>query len=370
MEKIPFTISAAKQDSRALIRITGTIGWDTNAELFRSQVDGLMAQGVEDVHIYLNGPGGSCFDAAEIVNILRSSFTGKITGEGGALVASAYTYIAMHCDSFEMPENGMFMIHQVRGGGYGTTGEVEAALELLRKTDTQFYKIYEARATDTAELKKQWEAGDWWMTAKEALDNGFITSVKAPIHIDRQASAMLVACGCPQDKVPINNIKIKNEMDLKTMAKTLGLPENATEEQVNAAIEQGRKARTDLMALQAENERKEKEARTKRNKDLVKAALDGKCITADMVAFWEEALEENFERNSKLLASLQPVVKIDIKHPAGGLQTATGPATYAGKTFEQLQDESPEILQGLLDNDQEAYDALYNDFLKRNKLNK
>ena len=70
------------------------------------------------MHIYINSPGGECFEANEIVNVIKK-FPGKITGEGGALVASAATYIAINCTSFSMPANGLFMIHQVSGGACG-----------------------------------------------------------------------------------------------------------------------------------------------------------------------------------------------------------------------------------------------------------
>lgn len=358
MDKIPFNISASKQGTRALIRITGTIGWDTNAELFRSQVDGLVAQGAEDVHVYVNSPGGSCTDAAEIVNILTSSFKGKITGEGGALVASAATFIAIHCHSFEMPDNGIFMIHRPYLCGGGTVGEIEAQLKLLKVLDGQYLAAYKKKSTDTAELERQWETGDWWMSAQEALDAGFVTSVKAPIPIDGKAHAMIVACGCPTDKIPQSIIKT-NEMELKETAKALGLPESATQAEVNARIAENRR---ELDSLKAERAREQQEARAAQIHNDVQAAVNDKRITADNVSMWEDALAADYEKNSKLLASLSPVQKIPVK-PSAGSAAATG-----GKTFEQLQEENPEALAKMMAEDREGYDALYDDYLKRNKL--
>lgn len=72
-------------------------------------------------------------------------------------------------------------------------------------------------------------------------------------------------------------------MDLKTMALSLGLPESATEAEINAAIAKGKKAQEDLQALQLENERKEKTDKEAK----VKATLD-KRITADMRPNWEK----------------------------------------------------------------------------------
>lgn len=368
MSKIPFHISASTQGQTALIRITGEIGWDTDCEIFRKQIDGIAQQGITDAHFYLNGPGGSCFDAEEIVNIAKSVFTGRITGEGGALVASAYTRIAMMCETFEQPENGMFMIHKPAGYTGGTAAKIESYLKLLKDIEAQYLTNYKEKATNPAELEKQWNAGDWWMTAKEAQANGFITSIKGKAKIDAETSAQITACGCPPSMIPIiNHKKEENEMDLKAMARALGLPESATEEQINAAIAAGKKAQTDLADIQAENARKEKEANEKKIKAEVKAAVDDKRITADNEAMWVDALTENYDKNSKLLASLSPVSKIPTSN--GGKPTgASGKVTHQGKTFEELQDEDPDALAALHENDPEAYDALFNDYVKRNNL--
>lgn len=368
MDKIPFNISAAKQGAKALIRITGEIGWDTSAEGFRRQVDDLVAEGVKDAHVYINSPGGSCFDASEIVNIM-SAFPGDITGEGGALVASAATFIALHCKSFIMPENGMYMIHKPHSGVYGTASEVESKLKMLQVVEQQYLDAYKAKSTNVSELETRWNSGDWWMTATEARDNGFISGVKDKIQLDRQAAAMITACGCPASKIPlIHNDKHETDMDLRTTAKALGLPENATEEQVNAAIAAGCKARTDLADLRAEQERKTREERTQKIKAEVKAAAADKRITADNIPMWEEALQADYDKNSKLLASLAPVAKIPTN--PGKKNSTSGKATHDGKTFEELQDQDPEALATLMDDDPEAYDAIYEDYLKRNKLNR
>lgn len=369
MEKIPFNISASTQGPKALIRITGTIGWDTDCEQFRTQIDGIAKQGITDAHLYLNGPGGSCFDAEEIVNIIKCVFTGKVTGEGGALVASAYTRIAAICETFEQPENGMFMIHKPAGGVCGTANEIASYLKLITDIQTQYFNTYKEKATDAATFQKQWEAGDWWMTAKEAKAHGFITSVKAKAKIDAETSALIMACGCPSSKIPIinNNKNDESIMDLKVMAKALGLPEDATQEQVDAAIAAGRKAATDLANLKAENARKEKEANEKKIKEEVKAAVDDKRITADNAGKWEKALSADYNTNGELLKTLSPISKIPFT-PSGKSNEVAGTVKHQGKTFEELQEESPETLAALMKDDIEAYDALYDNYVKRNNL--
>ena len=119
-------LTATAENGRARIELKGTISkWrETEAE-FTSKIEQLIRSGIKDVHIYINSPGGECFEANEIVNVIKK-FPGKITGEGGALVASAATYIAINCTSFSMPANGLFMIHQVSGGACGRVADIES----------------------------------------------------------------------------------------------------------------------------------------------------------------------------------------------------------------------------------------------------
>lgn len=370
MEKIPFNIHASTQGQKALIRITGTIGWDTDSEQFRRTVDAIVEQGITDAHLYLNGPGGSCFDAEEIVNIL-SVFNGKVTGEGGTLVASAYTRIAMFCESFSMPENGMFMIHKPAGGTCGTANEIESYLKLIRNIETQYFNTYKEKATDSTILETQWNAGDWWLTAQEAKDNGFIVSIKEKTKIGAHTTALISACGCPASKIPTINIneKEENEMDLKATAKALGLPESASEAEITAAIAKGVKASQDLAELQASIAQKEKEQKAEKIKAALDKAIEDKRITADMRTNWEKMLNADFDTANASLAELQAVKKLDVKTPSkGGASASAGKVTHQGKTFEELQDENLDALAELLKDDPKAYDELFNDYVKRNNL--
>ncbi len=313
MEKNPFQISAVQNGKKAEIRITGLIGWETTSESFRTQVEALVKAGVKDAHLYIHSPGGNCFDAVEIVNIITQKFKGSITGEGGALVASAATFIAANCKTFEMPENGMFMIHRASGGIRGSQEDIEAYLKLMKDTNTMIYESYKAIAKDLTLLDEKWNSRtDWWLTAKEAKEQGFITAVRQKARIDRETAAQIKACGCPFE-IPEDQIyKPKNEkrMELQATAKLLGLPATATEEEVKAKLEANAKAATDLQALQAaQAEREKTEKAAKINAALDKAIAD-KRIKADCRAEWNAMLEANFEKASKALESIASVEKL------------------------------------------------------------
>lgn len=365
-ENIPFSISASAESQTALIRITGTIGWDTDSEIFRTQMDALAQKGIADAHLYLNGPGGSVFDAEEIVNIIQSVFSGRITGEGGALVASAYTRIAMICETFSMPENGMFMVHKPSGSVWGTANSLRSYLKLLEDKETQYLNLYKTKVTDSAKLEQQWNAGDWWLTAAEAKENGFITEVRGKARIGAATTAMIAACGCPQERIP-KITKTEESMDLKAMALSLGLPESATEAEIKAKIEENKQAAKDLADLKTAQAQKAKdELAAKIKKDVEKAVLE-KRTTADNAQMWIDALTKDYDTNKPLLDSLQPVEKIP-HNPGTGAHGPAGKSTHMGKTFEQLQEENPEALAELMEKDPAAYDAIYDNYLERKKL--
>jgi ATP-dependent protease ClpP protease subunit len=271
----PFSITAEKKGKRAEIRIIGVIGWETSSEDFRRQVDNIVADGVKDAHIYINSLGGSCFDASEIVNII-SKFKGNVTGEGGAIVASAGTYIALHCKGFSMPANGQFMVHKPHCFAEGTADELAATLKGLKDTEALYYEAYKSVASDISELDKHWGAGDWWMTANEAKEMGFITAVRPRVKIDKDTAEQARACGCPVALVSDEKTETKNDKKMDFIALALGLKSDATEADITAKLTelQNKAARVD------ELERTIKGVREAQVAAMVDAVV-GKKITAD-----------------------------------------------------------------------------------------
>ena len=352
-------ISAVKQQGKALINIKGAIaGWRDSERNFTQQIEAMIREGVKDVHLYINSPGGDCFEANEIVNVIKK-FPGKITGEGGALVASAATYIAVHCEEFVMPENGLFMVHQPRGYANGTQKDVKSYLELLEKMSENYYQTYMKVTTMKEEdFKAKWEAGDFWMNAKEAKKNGFASAVEGKASITNDTAKMITDTGytglvaITEFTNPLNN----EEMELNALLSQFGLAANTTEDKfIQTVSEWKRKAeRTEML------EKKEEERQSAEIEALLNKAIEERRITADTKNDWKETLESNFETGKRMLESLSAVKKPAIKVPA---QTGT-----TAKTFEQLQDEDPEALARMEREDPEAFQTLYNDYMKRNRV--
>lgn len=348
------------------VDIIGNISeWNkNNAVDMRAKCEELKRAGVKSCHVYVMSGGGDCFQANEIVNILIEVF-GSYAGEGGALVASAGTYIGVNARKFTMAKNGQYMIHKPMGGAYGNEVEVENQLQLLKNMTNTYYDAYKAKLKKPeADFKAKWDGGDFWMTAEQSKEWGFVDDIKGETKIDQSTASLIKESGSPIEAKVNDTPKKLTEMDVKATALILGMDANSTEEQVNARIAANAKKASDYNALQAQTEQKEKEDKAAKIKALLDEKELKKCIKADARPNWQELLEKNFDGTKKVLDTLPGIEKplsADLKADGKG-------STYQGKTFEQLQDESPETLEALQDENPEAYNALFADWKKRNKI--
>jgi len=359
-------ISLSAEGTEARISIIGEINeWNrNNAENFRSKCQELKDAGSKTAMVYLMTVGGDCFQANEITNILDEFFPGNYAGEGGALVASAGAYIAVRCKSFEQAKNGQFMIHKPSGIVAGNETELNNYLVLLQNMTKQYYDAFMARCSKPeAEFKAKWEAGDFWMTADQAKEWGFVTSVREPVKIDEPTARMIMACGSP-NKVLIDTLN--NNMETKITAIAVGLPSDATEQQINAKIAELKNKADAYDSLKAETDRKEKEDKANKIKAALDKAVNEKRIKADARKNWEGLFDKDFESTMTLLGTQQSVQKLSAEIVLG----ADGKGdTYKGKTFEQWQESDPDVLASLEKDSPEAFNSLFADWKKRNKIN-
>lgn len=349
-------LTATAENGRARIELKGTIArWKDTEAAFTAKVEELIKSGINDVHIYINSPGGECFEANEIVNVIKK-FPGKITGEGGALVASAATYVAINCSSFSMPENGLFMIHQVSGGACGKVSDIETTLEVMRRLNEHYLSAFLEKCTDKKKIKSAWDKGDYWMSAQEAKENGFVTEVTGKTKVSKTTAQMITNCGYVGE-IEItdynNNEKTENDMNLTMLLARYGMDASSTEAQFMAQVDiwKRKSDRVEMLEKQ-EEQRKEKEI-----DDLLNLAVKEKRITADVRDSWKENLTSNFDATKKMLDAIKPVEMPDVHVP-----TTTD---TTNKKFEELQDD-PQALANLMDKNPAEYERLLNDYVRRN----
>lgn len=345
-ETYPLKLSVEAKGDTAKVSIIGAIyNFHNNSQWFRAEIEKVKKDGAKNVDLYLNTPGGDVFEANEIGNII-DSFEGDINGQGGALVASAGTYIASKCKTFEMPENGKYMYHKPFGRIEGNEDEVASKLELLKSLTSDYRKTYaEQTIHSESEIEKNWVKGDVWLSATQAQKEGFITSVKKKVKLTAEDASLIAACGAPNvPKIQNTNKTETKNMELSVLAVKIGLPSTATETQVDAKLDQLQKdASTAQGLVQAEADREKADKAAKKKAVLDKAEQEKK-ITAEQRPHLEgmeiKALES-------FLAVQKPMAAISAQLDPQGKTTTRKNWTYAdyveqdAEAFEKL----PEALQ-------------------------
>lgn len=147
-----------------------------------------------EVAVEINSPGGDFFAGLAIYNGLRASGK-KITVKVLGLAASAASLVAMAGDTIEMAENSFLMMHKTLTLMFANADDMRGTAELLDKFDAGLVSIYAKRTGKSAEEITALLASETWMTAQEAVDAGFATSV---------TPALAVKASYSEDRLPEN----------------------------------------------------------------------------------------------------------------------------------------------------------------------
>lgn len=151
--------------------------------------------------------------------------------------------------------------------------------------------------------------------------------------------------------------QLSTEMEeLKKVAVSLGLHENATVAEIQKAISDLRadasKNAADLKAFK-DQQLADQKAQAKTLLD--EAVKDGR-VQQNLRGNYEKLFDADFESAKSILEGLKPVQKLsEFAKPDSG----SGEGTYQGKTFSQLRKESPKVLETLKAQNFELFNQLY-----------
>ena len=131
------------------------------------------------LNVYINSPGGDVFESRAIMAAI-DRFPGKTAAHIDSLCASAATSIALSCDEVNMNQGALFMIHNASGMAWGDKQALRDTADLLQKVELSIIKDYtDKTGKPDTEIIAMMDA-ETWMTADEALANGFVDSVVEP----------------------------------------------------------------------------------------------------------------------------------------------------------------------------------------------
>ena len=147
-------------------------GDEVTPQMFRSELH--AAEG--DIDLWINSPGGDCYAAAQIYNMLME-YKGNVNVKIDGIAASAASVVAMAGSTVEMSPVATIMIHNPMTVSIGDTHEMERTITFLAEIKESIINAYEIKTgLSRAKISRLMDA-ETWMNAKKAVELGFADSV-------------------------------------------------------------------------------------------------------------------------------------------------------------------------------------------------
>ena len=140
------------------------------------------AKSAKAINVRINSPGGDVFEGMAIRNLLVQSGK-KVTVDIDGLAASIASVIAMAGSEIRMAEGGMMMIHDAWAGTIGNSDELRKTADVLDQISGEIAGIYARRVISDEKAMRKLMKAETWMTASDAMEQGFITAVAEPMRM-------------------------------------------------------------------------------------------------------------------------------------------------------------------------------------------
>lgn len=164
-------------DERILM-LNGEISNETwfGDEITPEEFRGELNSGQGKVTVWINSPGGDCFAAAQIYNMLME-YPGTVDVHIDGIAASAASVIAMAGNHVAISPVGMMMIHNPATVSIGDEREMKKAMEMLSEVKESIINAYELKTGLPRKQLSNMMNAESWMNAKKALELGFADSI-------------------------------------------------------------------------------------------------------------------------------------------------------------------------------------------------
>lgn len=149
-------------------------------------VKDLQALKVKTIHVRINSPGGSVFDA-EAMRSAMAAHPAKIIAHIDGLAASAATGLSLAADEIEMSDGAMYMIHHPWGGVAGGSADMRKYADILDKISVNLIRSYDKKTKAGQDQIRSWMDEETYFTAAEALEHGFVDRLFSPDGEDEDA---------------------------------------------------------------------------------------------------------------------------------------------------------------------------------------
>lgn len=165
----------------------------------------------EEIVVTINSGGGNVQAGQEMYTLLRE-YSGRVTIKIQSMAASAAAVVAMAGES-EISPVAQLMIHNVSTSAKGDHRAMEHAAEVLRNSDRALVNAYVAKTGRPEQEILDMMARETWMTAQQAVDEGFVDRI---MFADSQTSGntLQLAASYNSGLLPQETIeKIRNSIN-------------------------------------------------------------------------------------------------------------------------------------------------------------
>ena len=164
-------------DERILM-LNGEISNETwfGDEITPKEFRGELNSGQGKVTVWINSPGGDCFAAAQIYNMLME-YPGTVDVHIDGIAASAASVIAMAGNHVAISPVGMMMIHNPATVSIGDEREMKKAVDMLSEVKESIINAYELKTGLPRKQLSNMMNAESWMNAQKAVELGFADSI-------------------------------------------------------------------------------------------------------------------------------------------------------------------------------------------------
>lgn len=232
-----------KEKREATIALYGVIGQDIPGNQVALDI-AAMDGSVDTINILINSDGGSVSEGLSIVSAILSA-RAYIHAFINGIAASMAAVIAVSADKVTMQDYAKMMIHNPFFEGKGSDKLSDRERKALDSITDTLRTILSRRGCGKEKIASLM-SNETWFSAEEAKKEGLADEV---VTTARKEELGNLSTSELMDKI-MNENKINNQQteQMKEIAKALGLPEDATGQQIIDAINETRK--------QAEEQRK------------------------------------------------------------------------------------------------------------------
>lgn len=159
-------------------------GWGGySTQQLDADIAAMRAAGVQRLKVRINSGGGEVQEAMAMYDTLKALKDVEVVAEIRGYCCSAATLVALACSRVEMTPSSSFMVHEPKGGCYGTLADWEASMVHFRQMRDRVLQIYAEKTGKPVEDVEQQMKATSWLTAAQALEGGWVDAIAGATEV-------------------------------------------------------------------------------------------------------------------------------------------------------------------------------------------